>query len=64
MVEVNKRLKELENYQNRIVASIKELNTNNKKLRDRIDKLEVENAKLRKIVTYSNLVSTIFLYAK
>lgn len=50
MGETNKRLEELEKYQHRIVASIKELNTYNKELQDRMVKIEEENKKLRDLL--------------
>lgn len=46
MSEENKRLEELEKYQNRIVVSIKELNLYIKDLQDRINKLEDEKENL------------------
>lgn len=45
-----KILEELEKYQNRIVASIKELNTNDNELKQKIATLEKENKKLRHLV--------------
>lgn len=50
MVEVDKRLEKLEKYQDRVVASIKELNSNNIELQERVKKLEDENEKLRDLL--------------
>lgn len=50
MKEITKRVEELEKYQNRIVASIKELNTNNQELKEKVGKLEEENERLRMLL--------------
>lgn len=50
MADITKRLEELEKYQNRIVASIKELNTTNIEMKQRLSHLEKENEELRQLV--------------
>lgn len=62
-MEINKRLEELEKYQNRIVASINELNTNIKELQDCMNKLEDENEKFRELLN-TNDTNIIIKQAK
>lgn len=55
MADTIKRLKELEKYQNCIVASIKKLNTNDMKMKTRIMYLEGENEELRQLVNVNGM---------
>lgn len=50
MADISKRLDELEKYQNKIIASIKELNGNNTELKLKVATLEKENENLRQLV--------------
>jgi hypothetical protein len=50
MPDIEKRLDKLEGYQDRIVASIKELNNINQELKEKLEKMEEENEKLKTLL--------------
>lgn len=58
MADTNKRLEELEKYQNRIVSSINELNVTSIDMKLQISKIEKENEELRQLVkaNWTNII--------